>query len=143
MKTKLLLPLILFASISLSAQQNIWTGTIDDKWSDENNWTGTVPTASDDVLIPSGFVVTIDTPANILSIEVQGNSVLNVTSSLVIANPSEFEDNVVVNWVSGDLGGGGTLLNSGTINMSYFSFDLSGSTELNNPGTINMVGGAI
>ncbi|MBC2843914.1 T9SS type A sorting domain-containing protein [Winogradskyella flava] len=143
MKSKLPLLLSLFISINMFAQLNVWTGMIDDKWSDENNWSGTVPLPSDDVLIPSGFVVTIDTPANVLSIEVQGNSVLNVTSSLVIANPSEFEDNVVVNWSSGDLSGGGILLNSGTINMSFVSFDISGSSVLNNPGTINMVGGNI
>jgi hypothetical protein len=140
MKTKLLLLTFLIVSFHLSAQLNVWTGTVGDKWSDEDNWSGTVPTASDDVLIPSGFTVTLDTPANILSIEVQGNSVLNVTEGLTIANPSEFEDNVTVNWISGDLLGGGILLNSGTINLSFNSFDISGSTVLNNPGTINLLG---
>jgi len=143
MKTRLLHALLLCVTFAMYAQQNVWTGAIDDKWSDKDNWSGEVPAPSDDVLIPSGFVVTVDTPANILSLEVQGNSVLNVTSSILIQNPSEFEDNVIVNWSSGDLIGPGILLNSGTINMSYVSFDLSGSAVLNNPGTINMIGGAI
>ena len=143
MKLKLLLLSLFSVSFNLLAQQNIWIGTEDDLWSNENNWTGTVPAPSDDVLIPSGFVVTLDSPADILSIEIQGNSVFNVTSSLIIANPSEFEDNVVVNWSSGDLSGGGILLNSGTINLSFPSFDISDSTVLNNPGTINLVGGNI
>ena len=143
MKTRTLLFAFVLCSITLNAQLNVWTGTVDDKWSNEDNWSGTVPISTDDVLIPSGFVVTVDSPANILSIEVQGNSVLNVDSSIIIQNPSEFEDNVVVNWVSGDLIGPGILLNSGTINMSFISFDLSGSAVLNNPGTINMTGGNI
>lgn len=143
MKTKLLFFLLISYTISLQAQLNVWTGTVDDKWSNEDNWTGTVPTASDDVLIPSGFVVTIDDPADVLSLEVQGNSILNVTSPVTIANPSEFEDNVVVNWVSGDLTGPGILLNSGTINLSFASFDLAGSAVLNNPGVINLIGGNI
>lgn len=143
MKTRLLCVLYLCFTITIYAQQNVWTGTIDDKWSNKDNWSGEVPTPSDDVLIPSGFVVTLDTPANILSIEVQGNSILNVTSTIQIQNPSEFEDNVIVNWSSGNLTGPGILLNSGTINMSFVSFDLSGSAVLNNPGTINMVGGNI
>jgi len=143
MKTRTLLFAFVLCSITLNAQLNVWTGTVDDKWSNEDNWSGTVPVSTDDVLIPSGFVVTVDSPANILSIEVQGNSVLNVDSSIIIQNPSEFEDNVVVNWVSGDLIGPGIMLNSGTINMSFISFDLSGSAVLNNPGTINMTGGNI
>lgn len=140
MKTKLLFGIVICLSMSLNAQ-NVWTGTEDDLWSNENNWSGTVPTSSEDVLIPSGFVVTLDTPTNILSIEVQGNSVLNVTETLIIQNPSEFEMNVVVNWVSGDLIGPGILLNSGTINLSSPSFDISGSAVLNNPGTINLSSG--
>lgn len=142
MKAKLLLLSFLFISFNLLAQQNVWTGTIDDKWSNKDNWSGDVPISTDDVLIMSGFTVTIDMPANIRSIEVQGNSILNVTSNLIIANPSNFESNVIVNWSSGDLTGGGILLNSGTINLSFNSFDLSGSTVLNNPGTINLIGGA-
>lgn len=140
MKTKLLFGIVICLSMSLNAQ-NVWTGTEDDLWSNENNWSGTVPTPSEDVLIPSGFVVTLDTPTDILSIEVQGNSVLNVTETLMIQNPSEFEMNVVVNWVSGDLIGPGILLNSGTINLSFPSFDIGGSAVLNNPGTINLSGG--
>ncbi|MGV6831806.1 MAG: T9SS type A sorting domain-containing protein [bacterium] len=141
MKTKLLLSIAICVSAILNSQ-NVWTGTQDDLWSNENNWSGNVPDNSDDVLIPPGFVVTIDTPATILSIEVQGNSTLNVTETITIQNPSEFEDNVVVNWVSGDLIGPGILLNSGTINLTFPSFDLGGSTVLNNPGVINLSSGA-
>ncbi|MEY8849507.1 beta strand repeat-containing protein [Psychroserpens sp. XS_ASV72] len=142
MRTRLLLLLCLMSFTSSIAQLNVWTGAVDDLWSNENNWTGTVPSNSDDVLIPSGFVVTIDSPANIRSIEVQGNSTLNITEALIIQNPSEFETNVVVNWSSGDLIGPGILLNSGTINLTFPSFDLSGSVVLNNLGTINLSSGA-
>ena len=92
-------------------------------------------------MIPQNHVVTVDSPATILSIEVQGNSTLNVTETITIENPSEFEDNVVVNWSSGDLIGPGVLLNSGTINLSFAGFDLGGSVVLNNPGEINISGG--
>ncbi|RNC88110.1 MAG: T9SS C-terminal target domain-containing protein [Winogradskyella sp.] len=139
MKTKLLFSIFLFISI-YSNSQNVWTGNIDDLWSNADNWSGNVPDSSEDVLIPTGFTVTLDTPADIRSIEVQGNSTLNVTESLIIAVDSEFEDNVVVNWSSGDLSGPGILLNSGTINMSFSSFDIGGSAVLNNPGTINLIG---
>ncbi len=142
MKTKLLLILCLLSITNGIAQLNVWTGSVDDLWSNEDNWTGTVPAPSDDVLIPSGFVVTLDTPADILSIEVQGNSILNVTETLIIQNPSEFESNVIVNWSSGSLIGPGILLNSGTINLTFPSFNLSGSVVLNNPGTINLSSGA-
>ncbi|NRA91073.1 MAG: T9SS type A sorting domain-containing protein [Psychroserpens sp.] len=145
MKTKILLSLTLCFTVLLNSQ-NVWTGNVDDSWANENNWSGNVPEVSDDVLIPPGFVVTIDIPANIRSIEVQGDptvnaTILNVSQSLIIAVDSEFEDNVVVNWVSGDLIGPGILLNSGTINLSNPSFDLGGSTVLNNPGVINLING--
>ena len=140
MKTKLLFFVFLILSIELYSQ-NVWTGNINDLWSNPDNWSGNVPDASDDVLIPTGFSVTVDTPADIRSIEVQGNSTLNVTESITIAVDSEFEDNVVVNWSSGDLIGPGVLLNSGTINLSFSGFDLSGSVVLNNPGEINLSGG--
>lgn len=140
MKTKLLFFVFLILSIELYSQ-NVWTGNINDLWSNPDNWTGNVPDASDDVLIPTGFAVTVDTPADIRSIEVQGNSTLNVTESITIAVDSEFEDNVVVNWSSGDLIGPGVLLNNGTINISFSGFDLSGSVVLNNPGEINLSGG--
>ncbi|WP_299519798.1 T9SS type A sorting domain-containing protein [Winogradskyella sp.] len=141
MKTKLCFGIAMCLTISMYSQ-NVWTGTEDDLWSNENNWSGTVPTSTEDVLIPTGFVVTVDTPATILSIEVQGTSILNVTETITIENPSEFEDNVVVNWSSGDLIGPGILLNSGTINLSFTGFDLGGSVVLNNPGDINLSGGA-
>ena len=140
MKTNLLFFVFLILSIELYTQ-NVWTGNINDLWSNPDNWSGNVPDASDDVLIPTGFSVTVDTPADIRSIEVQGNSTLNVTESITIAVDSEFEDNVVVNWSSGDLIGPGVLLNSGTINLSFSGFDLSGSVVLNNPGEINLSGG--
>ena len=147
MKTTLFISLSLCFTLMLNSQ-NVWTGNVDDSWSDPNNWSGNVPNATEDVLIPPGFVVTIDTPANIRSIEVQGDptinaTILNVSQSLIIAFDSEFEDNVVVNWVSGDLVGPGMLQNSGTINLSFTSFDLTGSMVLNNSGEINMVGGNI
>ena len=145
MKTTLFLSLSLCFTLMLNSQ-NVWTGNVDDSWSDPNNWSGNVPNATEDVLIPPGFVVTIDTPANIRSIEVQGDptinaTILNVSQSLIIAVDSEFEDNVVVNWVSGYLTGPGILQNNGTINLSFTSFNLSGSAVLNNSGEINMVGG--
>jgi len=141
MKTKLLLGIVICLTFSINSQ-NVWTGNIDDSWANENNWSGNVPEVSDDVLIPSGFTVTIDTPANIRSIEVQGNSILNVTESLIIAVDSEFEQNVTVNWSGGSLEGPGILLNSGTINLSFPSFNLSGSVVLNNPGEIILTNGA-
>ncbi|MTE27153.1 T9SS type A sorting domain-containing protein [Winogradskyella ouciana] len=141
MKTKLLFTILFFTFITLNSQ-NIWTGNVDDLWSNADNWSGNVPDSSEDVLIPSGFVVTLDTPANILSLEVQGNSTLNVTQGLTIQNPSEFGDNVVVNWSSGDLIGPGVLTNYGIINLSFSSFDLAGSVVLNNPGEINLSNGA-
>ncbi|MBT8395257.1 MAG: G8 domain-containing protein, partial [Bacteroidia bacterium] len=140
MRTQLLFFYCFFITTSIFAQ-NTWVGSVDDKWSKEDNWSGEVPGPGDDVLIPSGFAVTLDTPANIVSITVEGNSVLNVTQSLIISAPSEFDDNVVVNWSGGDFSGTGTLTNKGTINMSFPSFDIS--AVLNNPGIINLVAGGV
>lgn len=144
MKKLLLVFNLLFCSLSLISQ-NVWTGGGDDaNWSNADNWSGNVPN-NEDVRIPTGFTVTLDTPASILSIKLEGNSTLNVTESLEIFNPSEFESNTVVNWSGGDLDGGnvsGLLINSGTINMSFNGCDFSGSITLNNNGTINMLGSA-
>ena len=105
MKKLLLVFNLLFCSLSLISQ-NVWTGGGDDaNWSNADNWSGNVPN-NEDVRIPTGFTVTLDTPASILSIKLEGNSTLNVTESLEIFNPSEFESNTVVNWSGGDLDGG-------------------------------------
>ena len=122
MKTKLLISLSLCCAVLLNSQ-NVWTGGGGDaNWSNPANWSGNVPNNDEDVRIPTGFTVTLDTPTSILSIKLEGNSTLNITETLEIFNPSEFEANTVVNWSGGNLDGGnvsGLLINSGTINMLF------------------------
>ncbi len=57
--------------------QTTWTGLgADTNWNTTSNWdTNLVPTVADDVIIPTGFTVTLNVAGTIKSIDVQGTSV--------------------------------------------------------------------
>jgi hypothetical protein len=146
MKTRLLLPTILFFLLSTNLfSQNTWIGGgTDTNWSNVDNWSaGVVPVFSDDVLIPTGFNVNADSLINVLSLTVEGNSTLNIQSGFTFSNPSVFRQNTTINYFNGSINGQGSILTSeGTINIMITNlFDLSGSTTLNNLGTINCISG--
>jgi hypothetical protein len=55
-------------------------------WNNTDNWdTNLAPTAADDVIIPTGFTVTLNVSGSVKSIDVQGTSVfekMNFTSNV-------------------------------------------------------------
>lgn len=136
---KKLILLLLFIIVStLAIAQTTWTGAgTDNYWSNTDNWnTNIVPTAADDVIIPTGFTVFQNLAGSIKSIVLQGNSVLEMGYDLIITNPSTFGVNTIVNWGSGTISGNTTLTNNGQINTVTFGSTISGGITLNNQGII-------
>lgn len=58
-------------------------------WKEEATWGAAVPTTSDDVVIPSGFTVTIDAIAKCRTIETTGTGKLSVTKALAVGKTGE------------------------------------------------------
>src|SRR5690554_4064534 len=138
--------LLLFSCMSLfvmQAQTITWTGAVDVNYSNPANWNPVqVPTAANDVIIPTGSTMTINVAATVKSIEVQGTSTIIMNQSLSFTNASSFSSNTTVNWNSGSFYGGGTLTNNGTVNLtSGGSRYISGATTLINNGLVTMPGG--
>lgn len=144
MKTKLLFVLLVLTSF-FTFSQNVWIGEgTDTNWSNVDNWSmDSVPVPSDIVIIPTGFNVNADSLINVLSLTVEGNSVLNIQSGMTFSNPCVFRQNTTINFFNGIINGqGGILTSEGTINVLITNlFDLSNSTTLNNLGTINFTNG--
>ena len=143
MKKQLLFLLFyVFAFAALQAQTITWTGAVDVNYSNPNNWNpAQVPTATNDVVIPTGSTMTINVAASVKSIKVQGTSTITIANQLSFTNASSFSSNSTITFSSGNLRGGGTLTNNGTIdftttNVKYI-FD---NTFLKNNGTINIIG---
>ncbi len=128
--------------MAATSQTNTWTGGTDTNWGTAANWTLGVPTAAHDVVIPAGSTVVLNVSGNTKSISLNGNANLSIQNSLSFTNPSSFGSATDVNWVSGDLNGGGILNASGTIDITSNNnkFIYGSTTILNNSGTINMIG---
>ena len=124
-----------------SFAQTMWTGAgSDTNWSNTANWNNNIiPSASNDVTIPTGFTVTINVAASVKSITVQGNSTMNINTNLSFLNASSFAANVITNWSNGILTGGGTLTNNGTVKLkTNGSRYISGATTIVNNGVFIM-----
>ena len=127
-----------------SFAQTTWTGAGSDTyWSNTANWNNNIiPSAADNVTIPTGFTVTINIAASVKSISVQGNSTMNINTNLSFLNASSFAANVTTNWSNGILTGGGTLTNNGTVNIvTNGSRYISGGTTITNNGLFTMPAG--
>jgi len=134
--------MMLLSSITVS-QTITWTGSgTNNNWNNTDNWDlGVIPSATNDVIIPSGFIVIINISATTQSIVVAGNSQLTISNTLSFTTASSFAPDVTTNWVSSNLIGGGTLTNMGTLNiLSVNSKSILEDTTLSNTGTINITG---
>lgn len=142
MKKPLLLSILFAFSMMLFSQTNTWTGAADNNWSNVANWSlNAVPTAANDVIIPTDKTVNLNVAGATRSIIVQGNSTLNISNDLSALNTSSFASNVTVNWPSGSFNGGGTFINDGTIIISTGgSRYIFGNSTLVNNGTVIMSG---
>ncbi len=132
---RFLLLLLLCISSTLAMAQTTWTGLgADTNWNTTSNWdTNLVPTVADDVIIPTGFTVTLNVAGTIKSIDVQGTSVFEMNTNLTFTEPSTFGTNVTINWTSGNLNGTtSTLTNLGTINLTT-----TGNSTINGGTTLD------
>ncbi|WP_138435196.1 beta strand repeat-containing protein, partial [Winogradskyella algicola] len=139
---RILLLLLLGIFTSIAFAQTTWTGLgANTNWNNTDNWdTNIVPTASDDVIIPTGFTVTLNVQGNTNSFELQGNSVLEMANNLAFETDSSFGPDTTVNWSAGIIFGPNfTLTNQGEIiligNASKF---ISAGTTVTNEGTITI-----
>ncbi|MCW5520925.1 T9SS type A sorting domain-containing protein [Aureitalea sp. L0-47] len=153
MKTKnILLGLVLLVSLSGIAQTYTFIGAgADNRWRDSQNWDPVgIPDINSDVILPNGSISKIranpdplDTLA-VQSITMLGNAVLNVEGRWgVVDTNSDIQNNASINWSAGAFGGGGTLNNSGTINLLSASIHEigGGASTWVNEGTINLFEG--
>lgn len=127
--------------LTVNAQTITWTGAgANTNWNTVANWSSNaVPSANNDVVIPTGFTVSINVAATTRTIVVEGNSTLNIANSLSFLNASSFAKSVTVNWTNGSLLGGGTLTNNGTINMTTTSTKyINENTVVNNNNIITL-----
>nr|WP_321232838.1 T9SS type A sorting domain-containing protein [uncultured Psychroserpens sp.] len=139
---RFLLLLLLCISGTMAMAQTTWTGLgANTNWNNTDNWdTNLVPTATDDVVIPTGFTVTLNVAGNVKSIDVQGTSIFDVNTNFTFTDDSSFESNTNINWSGGAFtANGSTLTNDGTINIIGGNVAISGTTILTNNGTINFV----
>ncbi len=121
-------------------------------WSDTATWsTGAIPTATDNVVIPSGFVVTEDvTAASALSLLIQGDLVYTVTTArtlTVVSNVTISAGGSIKSAASGtvlthSLVVGGSLINNGTIDFSTNGVTAGATITFNSVGTANFTLGA-
>lgn len=143
MRQLLLIFTLLCASyMTVNAQTNTWNGSADNNWSNTANWSlNAVPTAANDVVIPTGKTVNLNVVGTTKSIVVQGNSTFNISNTINFLNASSFAANTTIN-VGGASINGGTLNNSGMLNFIGGTKYIGGTTILNNAGTMTFVSGA-
>ncbi|NRA92187.1 MAG: hypothetical protein HRU26_05785, partial [Psychroserpens sp.] len=137
---KRILLLVLFSlSTTIALAQTTWTGLgANTNWNNTDNWdTNLVPTAADDVIIPTGFDVTLNVTGTVKSIVLEGNATFNINTNLNFSEASSFASGTTISWNSGSItGSGATIINDGLIVISSNNVTLSSATTLTNNGTI-------
>lgn len=133
-----ILILFLFQSL-LIAQTHIFNGNGGNSdWFNSANWdTGTVPSSTSDVLIPNASVVEISAAmASVHSIELSGNSTLQITNNIAFSDQFQVASGSNILWLKGRLSGGGIIENDGIIQMETFDEKIIDNITLNNNGLI-------
>ncbi|MGB1307874.1 MAG: HYR domain-containing protein [Oceanihabitans sp.] len=142
MKRNLLLYLLLLFS-TVTIAQTTWTGGgVNENWNNTDNWdTNLVPTITDDVIIPTGSSVLMNSTANVKSITIQGTAIVTKSSALYFTDPSIIELGATMICNNGNIyGSGSTLTNNGIINTSNSNIIIYEASTITNYGTINMLG---
>jgi hypothetical protein len=67
-----------------------------------------------------------------------GTNTLNISNTLAIVAAGSIGATAILNCISGNIQGGGTLTNSGQINLSGVSNKTLGGTTLDNDGTLTI-----
>ena len=74
------LPFLLFCCMAitgLQAQTITWTGAEDENYSNPNNWDlARVPSAANDVIVPTGSIMTLNVAASVKSIKIKGVTII-------------------------------------------------------------------
>ena len=112
-------------NITVLGEQNTWLGGTSTLWSTVANWsTGTMPSATDDVVIPSGttFMPTLDA----LATNATTCGSLTITGNTTITLASSSDLNVA----------GGLIINSGNLTLAYTTGSLSGTTDFGGASSI-------
>ncbi|HEX9988370.1 MAG TPA: fibronectin type III domain-containing protein [Chloroflexia bacterium] len=120
---------VLSGSQATAAPGTITANALTGNWSAPATWSGgVVPTANDNVVIPTGAVVTIDTAAVAYSVTVNTGGVLQyeattartltVTTSVTVDTGGTFQSAVTGTQVSHVLSVGTNLTNNGTLDFS-------------------------
>lgn len=135
---KILLFITCFLATVMHAQTNIFNGAINSSWNNANNWSlNALPGITNDVIIPTGKIINLDTNTSIKSIQLEGTAILNMSGNLSILQVSSATAQSTINWASGIISGGGTWNNLGQLNIvPAGSKQLTGGTTINNSGTI-------
>ncbi len=117
-----------------------WTGCLSTDWNTAGNWaSGTVPTATDDVVIPSAPAnqPVLSTPATAKSVEVQSGASLSITAagSLTINDSKSLDGNTMAFSNRGTVQNAGQLVLGNTAAIGQIGFW--------NRGIANNAGGQI
>jgi len=126
--------LIFFAA---KAQTNVWTGAIDTNWDNPNNWSlVTLPSPTTEVHIPTGKTALLNVNTSVRSIHLEGTAVLILQANLNISilHESNTAPLSIINWGSGNIGGGGTLNILGLLNIIPGVKQIVGGTTVNLSG---------
>ncbi|MCZ4320341.1 hypothetical protein O4H26_15230, partial [Aequorivita viscosa] len=139
---KLILFLLIcgIACSNVQAQTITWTGEVDANYNNVNNWSlPQIPTAVNDVIIPTASTVDVNISASVKSITIQGTAVVNLFSNLSFTSPSSSETGTIVNWSSSTITGGSAFTNNGSFNLTTAGNKIiDGSTTFNNEGNFNI-----
>jgi len=126
-------------SVGLQAQTHVWTGNGgNNDWSNSANWdTGTVPIITSDVLISNASAVEISSvPATANSVELAGNSTLQIANHINVSNQLTIPVASNIVWLTGAISGGGVISNDGLIQLETFDEKILDNTTINNNGAI-------
>lgn len=125
--------------------QKTWDGSTNNNWNVADNWTPVgIPTATDDVIVPTGSTMTINVAASINSLTLQGNANVTLVNTLNLAAASTFSSGTTFNWNDGAIAGATTIAASGLFNLATSgSRYLQSNIVINNSGTMNVTGSGV
>jgi Ca2+-binding RTX toxin-like protein len=125
------------------AYANIFTASQSGNWNDPNTWGVGVPTATDDAVILSGIVVTVDQSTEIGAVTNSGTLLLNdeFIASGIIINNGDIQQNALILWtLDNDLNNFGSIINNNEISFNT-GITVTNSGTITNNG--NLVTNAI
>lgn len=119
-------------SHNIYAVNCIWTGTIDNDWTNASNWDcGVVPSASDDVVINNG-TPTLNVNITVASLSMSQNAAINGTGQVSITNAFNLASGGDYDFEVGINVNGTGLIESCSIDTYLQSIHVNGSLTIDN-----------